>query len=123
MKRSIIVQNRGGVLPWRAHMSEHTTVGELELALSLLKLDIIRTTTDEILLVQTEEAIKDGVPPPDTQELAIVMFGTEADQALLVEDSGSVPVLEGQDRHFEEDADREMIGDDVDLGITNIGNK
>ncbi len=117
MNRTITVQNREGALPWRAHMSEDTTVGELELAVSLLKLDIIRTTADEILLVQTDEAIKDGVPPPDIQELAMVMFGPESDQATLVEETGSHRTIdeaeafdqEATDRHEEHDSEEPAL--------------
>lgn len=157
MSRSITVQPKNDLLPWRAQPGPETTMSELEAAICYLKLDILRTTDDEILLVQTAEAIKDGVPPPDIEELAMVMFVDKAGEAILVEETGTFEVLpdlkavgeidfgsaeefsmpadlhaegkidafdqEAKDRHFEEDADREMIGDDVNLGVTNIGNK
>ncbi len=151
MSRSITVQPKEGFLPWRAHPGPETTMDELEAALSSLKLDILRTTDDEILLVQTGEAIREGVPPPDIEELSMVMFADDAGDAILVEETGQHRAIdydqEAKDRHFEEDvdlglgslpfsleplditidleedADREMIGDDVDLGIKNIGNK
>ena len=128
MSRSITIQAKAGPLPWRAHPSEDTTVGELEAAISLFKLDILRTTDDEILIVQTDEAIREGADPPAMEELGRAMFGPDHN-AILVTETGIRRKLEAsfeaeaQDRHFEEDADREMIGDDVDLGIGNIGNK
>lgn len=117
MNRTLTVQKKEGFLPWRASPSPDTTVGELELAVSLLKLDILRTTEDEILLVQTDEAIKDGVPPPDIQELAMVMFGPESDQATLVEEMGSHRTVdeaeafdqEAKDRHEEQDSEEPSL--------------
>lgn len=88
MTRSITVQKKDGFLPWRAHPGPETTIAELELAVSLLKLDILRTTDDEILLVQTDEAIRDQAQPPFIEELALIMFGDDADQATLVEETG-----------------------------------
>lgn len=96
MTRSLTVQKKDGFLPWRAHPGPETTMSELEAAISLLKLDILRTTDDEILLVQTAEAIRDGVPPPSTGELAVTMFGDDVDEAILVEDTGTfeLPAIE-----------------------------
>jgi len=89
VNRSLTIQKKKGLLPWRAHPGPDTTVGELESALSLLSLDLVRTTEDEILLVQTQAAIRDGVLPPDTEELAAIMFGLDAEQATLVEETGA----------------------------------
>ena len=127
MSRSLTIQPKDGFLPWRAQPGDETTIAELEAAISMFKLDILRTTEDEILLVQTPEAIREGAPPPDMEELGRAMFG-ENHNAILVTETGEHRTLdafdsEASDRHFEEDADREMIGDDVDLGIGNIGNK
>lgn len=89
MNRSLTIQKKKGFLPWRAHPGPDTTIAELESALSLLKLDLVRTTDDDVLLVQTQEAIRDGELPPDTEELAAIMFGMSADQATLVEETGA----------------------------------
>lgn len=88
MNRSLTIQKKTGFLPWRAHPGPETTIAELEAAVSMLKLDVLRTTDDEILLVQTDQAIRDQVPPPFIEELALVMFGDEADEATLVEETG-----------------------------------
>lgn len=127
MSRSITIQPKVGSLPWRACPSASTTVGELEAAISMFPIDLVRTTDDEILLVQKSEAIRDGVPPPAMEELGRAMFGPGHDAILVTERTGEFEAQsfddEASDRHFEQDADREMIGDDVDLGLTNIGNK
>lgn len=98
MNRSLTIQPKDGSLPWRAQPSENTTIEELERAVMMLKLDILRTTDDEILLVQTAEAIRDGVPPPDTQELEMVMFpGYES--VTLVEDPGPHRTIDEDEIH------------------------
>ena len=85
MSRSITIQSKVGPLPWRAHPSEDTTVEELEAAISLFKLDILRTTDDEILLVQTDQAIREGAPPPSMEELGRAMFGPDHNAILVTE--------------------------------------
>ncbi len=93
MSRALTVQPKVGSLPWRAHPSEETTVAELERALSMFKIDLVRTTADEILLVQNTESIRDGEPPPKTEDLARIMFGH--DDAVLVEETGAHKKLDG----------------------------
>jgi len=96
VNRSLTIQEKVGSLPWRACPSADTTVGELEAAVSMFKITIARTTADEILLVQTDEAIRDGDPPPDMEELGTAMFG-EDHNAILVTESGIYKTLDGED--------------------------
>ncbi len=114
MNRSLTIQKKTGFLPWRAHPGPETTIAELEAAVSLLKLDILRTTDDEILLVQTAEAIRNQDQPPFIEELALVMFGEEADEATLVEETGAFTkptVEEFEAQSFEDEArDRNAEG-------------
>lgn len=102
--RSITIQPKVGSLPWRACPSASTTVGELEAAISMFPIDLVRTTSDEILLVQKSEAIRDGVPPPAMEELGRAMFGPGHD-AILVEETGEFEAqsfeTEAQDRNAE----------------------
>ena len=93
MNRSLTIQPKGGFFSWRAHPGPETTMAELEAAISMLKLDILRTTDDEILLVQTGQAIRDGVPPPDMEELGTALFG-EDHNAILVTETGQHRTLE-----------------------------
>lgn len=95
MNRSLTIQTKLGSLPWRAHPSEDTTVGELQAAISIFKLDVLRTTDDEILLVQTDQAIRAGDPPPDMEELGTAMFGLDHN-AILVTESGIHKTLDGE---------------------------
>jgi hypothetical protein len=92
MSRILNIEPREGALPWRAHPSAETTIAELERAVHELDLDILKTNTDEILLVQTEKQIRDGVPPPMTDELAEVMFGVDS-VVTTVEESGTYPII------------------------------
>ncbi len=107
MSRSITIQAKGGALPWRAHPSEDTTVGELEAAISLFDLDILRTTDDEILIVQTDQAIRDGAEPPAMEELGRAMFGPDHNAILVTESTARSRRLEesfeaeAQDRNAE----------------------
>ncbi len=114
MSRSLTVQKKLGILPWRAHPGPETTIAELEAAVSMLKLDVLRTTDDEILLVQTDEAIREQTPPPFIEELALVMFGDDADEATLVEETGQFTkptVEEFEAQSFEDEArDRNAEG-------------
>lgn len=87
MSRALTIQPKVGSLPWRACPSQETTVGELEAAISMFKIDLVRTSADEILLVQNTEAIRDGVPPPTMEELGTAMFGPDHN-AILVTESG-----------------------------------
>lgn len=96
MNRALTIQPKEGVLPWRAHPSESTTIGELTAAISMFKLDVLRTTADEILLVQTAEAIREGAPPPGMEELGAAMFGQDHN-AILVTESGIHKTLDGED--------------------------
>ncbi len=107
MSRSITIQPKVGSLPWRAHPGPETTVEELEAAISLFKLDIARTTDDDILLVQTAAAIREGVPPPAMEELGRAMFGPDHN-AILVTETGVHRKLE---ESFDEEAqDRNAEG-------------
>ena len=92
MNRILNVEPRDGVLPWRAHPSPETTIAELERAVQKLDLNVIKTTGFEIILVQTDEQIRDGVPAPTTDELAATMFGDGA-VVTTVEESGTFPLL------------------------------
>ncbi len=106
MSRSITIQAKLGSLPWRANPSPDTTMEELEAALSMFQLDIARTTDDEIILVQTAQAIRDGAPGPGMEELGRAMFGPD-NNAILVTETGKFPKLEAafeaeaQDRNAE----------------------
>lgn len=93
MNRNLNVEPREGVHPWRAHPSAETTIGELERAVQEFDLDVVKTTAFEIILVQTAEQIRDGVPPPDIDELAREMFGDHA-IIVTVEESGTFPSLD-----------------------------
>ncbi len=79
---------------------------ELEAALSMFKIDIARTTADEIILVQTAEAIRSGAPGPAMEELGRAMFGPDHN-AILVTETGVHRKLEesfdaeAQDRNAE----------------------
>lgn len=103
---SLTIQPKVGRLPWRACPSEDTTVGELEAAISMFQLDILRTTDDEILIVQTDQAIRDGADPPAMDELGRAMFGPDHN-AILVTETGQHRRLEesfeaeAQDRNAE----------------------
>lgn len=94
MNRSLTIQPKDAFLPWRAHPGPETTMSELEAAISMFNLDILRTTDDEILLVQTAEAIRVSVRPPDMEELGRAMFG-EDHNAILVTESGIHKTLDG----------------------------
>ena len=94
--RSLTIQPKLDFLPWQAHPSEDTTIGELEAAISMFKLDVLRTVDDEILLVQTDAAIRDGAPPPDMEELGTAMFGQDHN-AILVTEEGIDNTFDGED--------------------------
>ena len=104
MNRIINVEPREGVLPWRARPSPETTIAELERAVRELDLEILKTEAFEIILVQTDDQVLDGLPPPSIQELADTMFG-ESDAVTMVEESGRFPVI---------DEGMEEIGDHAD---------
>lgn len=91
MSRILNIESREGGLPWRAHPSPETTVGELERAVREHDLEILRTVEFEVILVQTHDQIRDGVPPPTTEELADTMFGEAS--VTTVEESGTFPTL------------------------------
>jgi len=109
VNRSLTIQAKTGSLPWRAHPSDDTTVGELEAAISMFQLDILRTTDDEILLVQTDQAIRNDAEPPAMEALGRAMFGPDHN-AILVTETGRFSRREIEESFDEEAQDRNAEG-------------
>lgn len=113
--------------PWAAFPSKDTTI--LQLENGLRRFPDLRIQVDAELEVSLVIA-RPGATPPATDELASAIYAGDA-ELIVSEDTGAFELpdiadlydQEAKDRHFEDDADRDMVGDDVDLGITNIGNK
>ena len=93
MSRAINVRKPEGNTPWRAYPSPDTTVDELQRAVNGLDLELVTDgETLEIYLTQGRRRT-----PPAIEDLARVMFGDDAGEATLVEETQPNKIIDEDD--------------------------